>query len=211
MKTEHHEQRIDFENGYIIATREDTEKYQDLDIKEYTSDGELYTEQRILYNIQYDYIRSQDWLGKTLIHDAIQGMDTYGHLQSEYTEGGLTSPEDWVNPYPDNHEPVRPEGADMFHTEGISFVVSFPKTRMSARANLYIYDDLDDYHRQSLDNLITHIHPSIPWLIEEEEKESEAALGKYNANEARRRRLEALEKHGKKIGVDIPIDPRFID
>ena len=122
MKTEHHYQKIETPTGYLIATREDTEKYQDLDIREYTPDGELYAEQRILYNIQYDYIRTQDWRGETLIRDRIEGMDHYGHLQWEY---GAYPPEGWVNPYPDNHEPVRPEGADMFHTEGIAFIVSF--------------------------------------------------------------------------------------
>lgn len=207
---EHHEQRVDFENGYVIANREDTAGYQDLEFSEYTREGTLYRRQRLLYNIQYDYIRTQDWRGETLIRDRIEGMDHYGHLQWEY---GAYPPEGWVNPYPDNYEPVKPEGADIFHTEGISFSVYFGWSKMSARANLYIWDDLDEFHRPDMDNLITQIEPAPAWYIQEcqEYWKNKENFTKYNAAEAAKQRVKALRKHGKKIGVNIPIDPRFID
>ena len=211
MKTEHHYQKIETPTGYLIATREDTEKYQDLDIREYTPEGDLYFEKRIIYNIQYDYIRSQAWQGGKLTYDAIKGMDTYGHLQYEYTAGGIPAPEGWVNPYPDNHEPVRAEGSDMFRSQGIAFIVSFRKARINAHANIYIWDVLDDYYHDWMANLITNIEPATPRDIEDWQKEDEEELGEYSAAEAAKQRMKALRKHGRKIGVDIPIDPRFID
>lgn len=214
METEHHEQRVDFDNGYVIAKRTDTAAYQDLEITEYTRDGGVYRKHRILYNIQYDYIRSQEWLWGKMIRDAIQGMDHYGHLQMEYTEGGLTPLDDWINPYPDNHEPVRPEGADIWRSEGISFFTEFWIVKKTADVNFYIRDELDEYHRGELTNLITGIHPMNKWIIEkyqEEEAERSRNHVKFNPIEAAKKRKEAIQKHSKEIGVTIPYDPLFMD
>lgn len=209
MEMKHHYQRIDTETGCIIATREDTEEFQDLEITEYTRGGVMYSKQRIIYNIQYDYIRSQDWHGKDLIHDAIKGLCSYGHLQYEY---GNYPPEGWVNPYPDNYEPVKPEGADMFHTEGIAFLVSFHVARINAHANFYILEDLDEFHQPVMENLITQIRPATPRDIEKWRKEEEELLKTpFDPHLARDKRLVNLGKQCKEIGVDIPIDPRFID
>lgn len=84
---------------------------------------------------------------------------------------------------------------------------------MSARANLYIWDDLDEFHRPDMDNLITQIEPAPAWYIQEcqEYWKNKENFTKYNAAEAAKQRVKALRKHGKKIGVNIPIDPRFID
>lgn len=211
MKTEHHEQRVDFENGYVVAKREDTAGYQDLCIEEYTDAGRLYKKTRLLYNIQYDYLRQQVWRDKTNISDYIEGMDRYGHLQYEY---GAYPPEGWVNPYPDNHELVRPEGADIFHTEGLSFNIYFGWVHHSASVNIYIRDDLDEFHRPIMENLITQIEPAPPWYIQkyqDYEKNEAKKFVNFDRVQARKKRMEALRKHGRKIGVDIPIDPRFID
>ena len=211
MTPEHHYQRIDLETGYYIeATRDDTDEMQDLRVKTYGPDGNLIREKRIVYNIQYDYCRSQEWINSILIDDDIIPCESYGHLQWEY---GAYPPEGWTNPYPDNYEPVKPEGADIFHTEGISFSVYFGWSKMSARANLYIWDDLDEFHRPDMDNLITQIEPAPAWYIQEcqEYWKNKENFTKYNAAEAAKQRVMALRKHGKKIGVNIPIDSRFID
>ena len=211
MQPKHHYQRVNTKTGYLIATRDDTEKYQDLNIREYTPDGDLYFEKRILYNIQYDYIRSQEWFRGKPIRDAIQGLDTYGHLQYEYTEGGIPAPEGWTNLYPYNHEPVKKEGADMFHSEGHAFFVSFTKAGVNANVNLCIWDHLDTYHRGEMGDLITNIKPAPKWVIEDEEKENTAALESFNPIAAAQKRLKAIRKHSKKIGVNIPYDPLFMD
>ncbi len=114
MTPEHHYQRVDFENGYIEATREDTNELQDLRVKAYIPDGTLTREKRMMYNIQYDYFRSKEWINGILVRDAIIPCDSYGYLQWEY---GAYPPEGWTNPYPDNYEPVKPEGADKFHSQ----------------------------------------------------------------------------------------------
>lgn len=55
MTTEHHTKRIDFgENGYIEATRDDTDEIQDFHLKAFLPDGTLVRERRVVYNIQYD-------------------------------------------------------------------------------------------------------------------------------------------------------------
>ncbi len=138
---EHHTQRIDFgENGYIEATRDDTEELQDLHLKAYMPDGTLVRELRVLYNIQYDYERRQKWKGGVLISDFLGSSEGYGHLQWEYS---LQDPPDyWKNPnYPDNYEPVKREGCDMFHLHGYEFTASLCENKVKATMNCYIRKD----------------------------------------------------------------------
>lgn len=90
MTTEHHTQRIDFgENGYIEATRDDTDEIQDFHLKAFLPDGTLVRERRVVYNIQYDYYRWQKWKSGELIDDYIGSVEGYGHLQWENSVGEM--------------------------------------------------------------------------------------------------------------------------
>lgn len=210
METEHHEQRVDFANGYVIAKRTDTTVYQESEITEYTDKGGVYRKQRLLYNIQYDYIRMQEWTADGMTADYIEGMHHYGHLQWEY---GAYPPEGWTNPYPDNYEPVKPEGADIFHTEGISFSVYFGWVKALARVNMYIRDDLEEEHRKRMTNLITGVESASEWYIQtcQEDERERSKRPKFNPIEAAKKRKEAIQKHSKEIGATIPYDPLFMD
>ena len=211
---EHHTQRLDFgENGYLEATRDDTEDLQDFHLKAFMPDGKLVREIRILYNIQYDYKRRQEWKNGVLIEDDILPGHGYGHLQWENSVGGMGP--DWDNPYPDNYEPVKKEGCDMFHWEGYKSPASLYENKVKAEMNCYILKDLEAARKPA--NLLTDAHVVTMWReVEFLEKyfasECERlAKNPFNPELARKKRLEFLESYGKVIGVTIPYDQRFID
>ena len=79
--TKHHYQRVDLENGYLQATRDDTDEIQDFRINAYLKDGSLVKSVRCMYNLQYDYKREQIWKNGVLIKDEILPGHGYGHLQ----------------------------------------------------------------------------------------------------------------------------------
>lgn len=60
-------------------------------------------------------------------------------------------------------------------------------------------------------NLITKIEPATAWEIEEEEKANETALQNFDPIIAAKQRFKEIRKHSKKIGVEIPYDPFFMD
>ncbi len=157
MTEEHHHQRVDLESGYIEATRDDTDEYQDLRVKAYINDGQQVYEGRFIYNIQYDYYRRREWYDELLTQDELFTGQSYGHLQEEFA-GLKYPPEGWVNPYPDNYEPVKKEGADIFHREGRGLCISiYLKTHeIRANVNFYIWNDLENW-RKTDKNLITDI------------------------------------------------------
>lgn len=213
---EHHTQRIDFgENGYIEATRDDTDEIQDLRLKAFLPDGQLARERRVVYNIQYDYSREQTWKSGVLITDYLDSIEGYGHLQMEYS--WQNPPEGWVNPYPDNYEPVKREGCDMFHQHGYEFNAYLYENKVKATMNCYILKDLEAWKKPAEINLITDAHVVTFWdeveSIEEGFASERERLEKtpFNPDQARKKRLEFLETYGKVIGVTIPYDPRFID
>jgi len=156
---EHHTQRTDFgEHGYLEATRDDTDEIQDLRLKAFLPAGQLARELRVVYNIQYDYSREQIWKSGELIIDYLDSIEGYGHLQWENSvEGGGPDP-DWVNPYPDNYEPVKPEGCDMFHRHGYEFPAFFYENKVKAKMNCYILKDLEAWKKPAEINLITDAH-----------------------------------------------------
>ena len=216
MTTEHHTQKIDFgENGYLIATRDDTDEIQDLRLKAFLPDGQLARELRVVYNIQYDYSREQTWKNGVLIRDFLDSLEGYGHLQWEYSVGEKSYP-DWVNLYPDNYEPVKPEGCDVFHVEGREFNAPLYENMIQATMHCYIYDDLDEWNKLNI-NLITDAHVVTLWYEKEDFEEyaeaerEELAKHPFNPKKARKKRLKFLKKYSKVIGVEIPYDPRFID
>lgn len=213
MTAEHHYQRVDFENGYIEATRDDTDELQDLRVKAYLPDGTLIQESRLVYNIQYDYCRRQDWKSGVMIKDIIIPHHAYGHLQWEFSLQP-PPPDDWVNPYPDNYEPVKPEGADMFHREGLGYGFICFEMNITADVNFYIWEDLEERRKQEM-NLITEAEITAPcdqWIVDKWRKEEEERLKTpFDPARARDMRLVNLGKQCKEIGVNIPIDPRFID
>lgn len=213
MKPEHHSQRVDLETGYIEATRDDTDEYQDLRVKAYTPDGTLIQESRIIYNVQYDYSRRQEWRNSVLIDDRVIPHHAYGHLQWEFSLQP-PPPEDWVNPYPDNYEPVKPEGADMFHREGLGYGFICFEMNITADVNFYIWEDLEEWRKQGM-NLITDAEITAPydqWIVDKWKQEEEERLkNPFDPRAARDMRLVNLGKQCKEIGVNIPIDPRFID
>lgn len=210
MKTEHHYQRVDLDNGYIEATRDDTDEMQDLRVKTYDPDGNLIREKRLMYNIQFDYIRSKEWVNGILVRDYILPHHAYGHLQWEFSL--QPPPDDWVNPYPDNYEPVKPEGADMFHRQGLRLYTHFCELNVSAMMNFYIWNDLEEWRKQGM-NLLTEVRkPCAQWILDEWKQEEEELLKTpFDPARARDMRLINLGKQCKEIGVEIPIDPRFID
>ena len=213
MTAKHHYQRVDFENGYIEATRDDTDEMQDLRVKACMPDGTLIRETRIMYNIQYDYCRWQEWINGIMIDDDILTHHAYGHLQWEFSLQP-PPPDDWVNPYPDNYEPVKPEGADMFHREGLNYGFICYELNIKARVNFYIWDDLEEWRKQGMNLLTEAKHPDPPsqWIYDEWKQEEEERLKTpFDPARARDMRLVNLGKQCKEIGVNIPIDPRFID
>ena len=217
MTAEHHTQRIDFgENGYLEATRDDTEEIQDFHLKAFLQDGKLAREIRIVYNIQYDYCRRQEWKAGALIYDSLRSIEGYGHLQWEYS---LQDPPDyWKNPhYPDNYEPVKKEGCDMFHLHGYEYPASLCENKVKATMNCYIRKDLQAWKKPAEINIITDAHVATRWPeVESLERLSAAeeenlTKNPFNPELARKKRLEFLEPHGEVIGVTIPYDSRFID
>ena len=216
MTTEHHTQKIDFgENGYIEATRDDTDEIQVFRLKAFLPDGQLVRELRVVYNIQYDYYRKREWKKGVLIKDFLDSREGYGHWQWENSVGGMGP--DWENPYPDNYEPVKPEGCDMFRKEGHEFGAYLYENKIKATINCYILKDLDEWKKPAEINLITDAHVVAAWYeVESFEKGiasecEELAKHPFNPKKARKKRLKFLKKYSKVIGVEIPYDPRFID
>ncbi|MCQ2355909.1 MAG: hypothetical protein MJ014_02655, partial [Methanocorpusculum sp.] len=103
-------------------------------------DGKLVREIRIVYNIQYDYWRRQEWKAGALIYDSLgsKGEGDTGHLQWEYSL--QEPPDDWKNPYPDNYEPAKKEGCDMFHWEGYKF-------------DAYLYENFEEHFASESEEL----------------------------------------------------------
>ncbi|HJJ98861.1 MAG TPA: hypothetical protein O0X23_01445, partial [Methanocorpusculum sp.] len=215
MTTEHHTQKVDFgKNGYIEATRDDTDEIQDFRLKAFLPDGQQIRELRIVYNIQYDYYRRREWKSGKLIWDSLNSHEGYGHLQWENSVGGMGT--DWINPYPDNYEPVKPEGCNLFRFQGYVFNAYLYENKVDAMMNCYIYDDLEEERKPDL-NLITNAHVATFWRdVEYFEEGAKAELEElkknpFNPEQARKKKLEFLERYSKVIGVPIPYDPRFID
>ena len=210
MTTEHHTQRIDLAKGYIEATREDTDELQDLRIKAYLPDGKLIQELRLIYNIQYDYCRRQEWKRGVMFRDELITHYAYGHLQWEYSE--QYPPDDWINPYPDNFEPVKPEGADMFRHEGWGSGFVCPELEYYGFGEFYIWDDLEEWKKQEIQkNILTPAtmktteYPEIAQCVEK-------LLKSFNPQKARDMRLFNLGRQSMEICFEkLPIDPRFID
>ncbi|HJJ99606.1 MAG TPA: hypothetical protein O0X23_05360, partial [Methanocorpusculum sp.] len=73
---------------------------------------------------------------------SVSSFEGHGHLQMEFS---LQPPPGWSeeNPYPDNYEPVKPEGCYMFHVEGYQFDTDLYENKVKATMNCYIYDDLE--------------------------------------------------------------------
>ena len=237
MTTEHHTQRIDFgENGYLEATRDDTEELQDLHLKAFLQDGTLVREIRILYNIQYDYDRRQHWKAGELITDYLDSIEGYGHLQWENSVG-VKDP-DWKNPYPDNYEPVKREGCDMFHLHGYEYPAYLYENKIIATMNCYIRKDLQAWKKPAEINIITDAHVATMWdeveAIEEGFASESERLAKnpFNPEQARKKRINEIKRinqylrcefesdkylksikanHEKDLDIEVPLDPRFID
>lgn len=209
MTTEHHTQRIDLAKGYIVATREDTDELQDLRIKAYFSDGTQIQELRLIYNIQYDYCRRQEWKKGVMLVDEIITHYAYGHLQWEY---GAYPPEGWKNPYPDNFEPVKPEGADMFHSEGWGSGFICPELEYYGFGEFYIWDDLCDWKKQKLQKNILITDTMNPTKYPEIARCEEKLAKTFDPQKARDMRLFNLGRQSMEICFEkLPIDPRFID
>ena len=205
MTPKHYTQHVDLDNGYLEASRDDTDEIQDLHFAAYLMDGSLPRKIRKIYNIQYDYSRYQEWKYGVLIEDCIVLGHRYGHLMEEGC-----SP----TSYPDNFEPVKPEGAEMFHLEGIRSSVVLLEHKTDVELNFYIFDDLEEWRKPGM-NLITHICPMKPyeqWYYDSWEKRELERLKKpFDPEQARKDRIEDCKRHEKEICTTIPLDPRFID
>ena len=229
MTDRHHYQRIDVENGYIQATRDDTDETQELRINAYGKDGTLIKSARHLYNIKYDYFRDQVWKGAALIKDEIDPSYGYGHLQWENSVGEMGP--DWENPYPDNYEPVKQEGTMMFHNQGAMCSFFCVELDVSCEMNFYIWEKLEDVRKEGL-NLLTDITPMDRHFIDSDREEEQKAIRNFDPEKARRQRIEEIKRntqylrcelekpdyqnavraaHAKEIDIEVPLDPRFID
>lgn len=102
----------------------------------------------------------------------------------------------------------------MFHREGLNYGFISTELKITARVNFYIWDDLENWRKQGM-NLITNVEPATPhrqWFFDDAEKTEKERLKKpFDPHHARDMRLINLGKQCKEIGVEIPIDPRFID
>lgn len=208
-QVKHHYQRVDLgENGYLEATRDDTDEIQDLHFAAYLKDGTKTREVHVMYNIQYDYSRHQLWRYGVLIKDSIVPDISYGHLQEEFS---IMPPEWWVNPYPDNFEPVKPEGADIFHCEGRKLEITLLEHKMTAELNFYIFEDLQEWRKPDM-NLITGMSKmSQDYFDYKLECEQEQLKTPFDPVKARADRIDRCKWQENYIGVKIPYDPRFID
>jgi len=210
VQVDHHYQRVDLgENGYLEATRDDTDEIQDLHFAAYLKNGTKTREVHAMYNIPYDYSRHQLWRYDVLIEDYIVPHISYGHLQEEYSM--MEPPEWWVNPYPDNFEPVKPEGADMFHWEGKKMGITLLEHKITAELNFYIFEDLQECRKPDM-NLITCVREMsqdyFDWKMEGEQEQLETP---FDPVKARNDRIDSCKWQENYIGVPIPYDPRFID
>ena len=226
-RIEHHYQRIDVENGYIQITRDDTDETQELRINAYGKDGTLIKSARRLYNIKYDYFRYQTWKGAAPIQDEIPISYGYGHLQWEF---GAYPPEDWVNPYPDNYEPINPKGTYIFRNHGKFCSFSCIELDVSFDAEICNWEELDEDRKNGVNPLVQDYRPMNP--TDRDREEEQEAIRKFDPKKAREERLKMLEintrylrcefekpeyqaavkaAHGKEIDIQIPYDPRFID
>lgn len=214
MAPEHHAQSVDIGGIHLVAMRDDRDGIQDFRLTALASDSRRrIREWRIVYNIQYDYYRQQEWKADVLIYDALTSGNGYGHLQWENSVGGMGT--NWKNPYPDDHEPVKKEGCDMFRQEGYMFDAFIFENMVKATMNCYIYDDLEEWRKHDL-NLITEAHVVTGrdmTILEEWAKAEEKELKKcpFDMNTARAKRVLFFDEYSKDIGVTVPYDPRFID
>jgi len=83
--------------------------------------------------------------------------------------------------------------------------------------NCYIYDDLEEGRIPSKNDIITDAHV-VTFLRDveiferwAEAEREELKKNPFNPEQARKKKLEFLERYSKVIGVSIPLDPRFID
>ena len=227
--TEHHYQRIDLEDGYLQATRDDTSELQDFRINAYWKDGTLIKSARRLYNIKYDYFRYQTWKGAAPIQDEIPTSFGYGHLQWENSVGEMGP--DWENPYPDNYEPVKPEGNMMFHNQGARCSFFCVELDVSCDLRFYIWEDIEEVRKKGL-KILTDVRHMDRHFVDSDREEEQEAIRNFDPEQARRQRIEGiklntqylrceLEKpdyqnavraaHAKEIDIEVPLDPRFID
>ena len=228
---DHHYQRIDVENGYIQVTRDDTDETQELRINAYGKDGTLIKSARHLYNIKYDYFRDQVWKGAAPILDEIPISYGYGHLQWEDVYGEKLFDEDWENPYPDNYEPVNPNGTYIFRhydTWSSFFCIELD---VSCDVNICNGKELDEDEKQVV-NLVKGVRPMDPPYIDYYREKEQKAIRAFDPKKAREERLKMLKTntrylrcelekpeyraavraaHAKEIDIEIPFDPRFID
>ena len=231
MTDRHHYQRIDVENGYIQATRDDTDETQEIRINAYQNDGTLIKSARHLYNIKYDYFRDQVWKGAAPIQDEIPISFGYGHLQWEDVYGAKLFDEDWENPYPDNYEPVNPNGTYIFRHHGLLCSFFCVELNTSFDVNFYVWEELDEDRKPGL-NLVTAVRPMNPRYIDDDREEEQKAMKNFDPEKARQQRIEETKRntqylrcefekpeyqnavkavHAKEIDIEVPLDPRFID
>ena len=229
MTDKHHYQRIDVENGYIQITRDDTDETQELRINAYGKDGTLIKSARHLYNIKYDYFRDQTWKGAAPVKDEIPISIGYGHLQWEF---GAYPPEGWENPYPDNYEPVNPNGTYLFRHQGILCTFDCVELDVTLHARICNWETLDECRKGGLSPHVRDYRPMNPRYIDDYRDEEQKAIRNFDPEQARRQRIKKIKgntrylrcefekpdyqnavkaAHAKEIDIEIPLDPRFID
>jgi len=201
-QAEHLYQRVDLEgNCYIEATRDDTDEIQDCHYSVWKN-GKKIHEGWVTYNIQYDYIRSRKWWHGKLIYDYLDSDRTYGHLAEEFAG---YPPED--GGYPNDWEEVTPRGSDYFRQHGVSGAVPLVlECNVRFGIRFYITKELRR-NPLSLIGSVESLTPSDIKMIELDKR----TYVKTTPEERRAERIEFIQEHSKEIGVEIPLDPRFID
>ena len=202
IQAEHRYQRVELEDCYIEATRDDTAEIQDCHYAVWKN-GRKIVEGWVTYNIQYDYCRIRKWWHGKLCYDYLDSDETYGHLAYEY----------WLMPspdgrYPGNWEPVTPQGSDYFRHHGVSggstmvlecnvsFSISF--FRRDTLTECPIVDVIDCVEPLTPDDI-----ERVKYAIESHEE--------HTFEELKEKRINCLREFSTYIGVEIPYDPRFID
>jgi len=202
IQAEHLYQRVDLErNCYIEATRDDTDEIQDCHYSVWKN-GRKILEGWITYNIQYDYIRLREWWHGKLCYDYLKSDNTYGHLAEEFAG---YPPED--GGYPNDWEPVTPRGSDYFRQHGVSGTAPIVlECNVSFGIRFYVTQDLTE-NPQSLISSVNTLTPYECSIVNDEMR----AYVKCTPERRKERRIEFIQEHSKEIGVEIPLDPRFID
>ena len=204
IQAEHYYQRVDLEgNCYIEATRDDTNDIQDCHYSVWKDSKKIH-EGWITYNIQYDYIRCRKWWHGKLFYDYLKSDNTYGHLAEEYSYLPPDDP-DW-EPYPNNWEPVTPRGTDYFREHGVGTVAIVLECNVCFNIRFFITEKLKENHQ----DIICGIEPLEPHDLEVVEL-NKRTYEKETPDERREERIKFLKWHSGEIGVEIPLDPRFID